>query len=376
MGSASGVALQCADVVKRYGNVEALAGLNLAVESGKILALLGPSGCGKTTALRLIAGFDRPDEGEISVSGRIVSSPTGSLPPEKRHIGMVFQEGALFPHLTVEQNVGYGLRKNSDRSQRITEALELIGLSGMRRRMPHELSGGQQQRVALGRALAPCPDILLLDEPFSNLDAKLREQLQHDLVAILRASGVSSVFVTHDQRAALTVGDEVAVMNQGKLEQIGPPSSVFQAPKTKFVAEFIGAVDFLPVEVDNGRMTSDLGSLHWNVEADGHPCSPAVPGSAFNSGELAGAALEMMVRPDCVECWPDENGTGVITGREFQGPFYLYGVRMPSGRELRSLMSHTIEFAIGARVTPRLRAGHRMLLFVNGALANAAVSIS
>ena len=353
-----------------------MAGLDLAVESGKILALLGPSGCGKTTALRLIAGFDRPDEGEISVAGRVVSSPTGSLPPERRHVGMVFQEGALFPHLTVEQNVGYGIRKDADRSQRISEALELIGLSEMRRRMPHELSGGQQQRVALGRALAPRPDILLLDEPFSNLDAKLREQLQQDVVAILHASGVTSVFVTHDQRAALTVGDEVAVMNQGRLEQIGPPPSVFQAPRTKFVAEFIGAVDFLPVEVDNGRMTSDLGDLHWNEETDGHSCSPTEPGDALNSRELVGAGVEMMVRPDCIECWADENGPGVITGREFQGPFFLYSVRMPSGRELRSLMSHTRELAIGALVTPRLRAGHRMRLFVNDALANAGVSIS
>lgn len=368
-----GIALRCARVVKRFGDVTAVAGLDLAVATGKILALLGPSGCGKTTALRLIAGFERPDAGEIAIGGRVVSSPAGSLPPEKRRIGMVFQEGALFPHLTVAQNVGYGLRKEAGREVSIAEALELVGLSAMRLRLPHELSGGQQQRVALGRALAPRPDLLLMDEPFSNLDAALREQLQRDVAEILRASRATAIFVTHDQAAALSVGDAVAVMRDGRLEQTGPPAAIFHAPQSSFVAQFTGAADFLPVRRENGRLNTELGPLaaggqdagQYGGLPDGRPDAspPAIPGYGDE------ARLELMLRPDCIECYPDVAGPGVITGREFQGAFYLYRVRLPSGREVRSLLSHIAEYPIGAAVSLRMRQGHRARLFVNGNLA-------
>ena len=372
--AAAAPALQCAGVVKRFGEVVAVAGLNLAVESGRILALLGPSGCGKTTALRLIAGFEQPDEGEIIVGGRVISSPTGSLPPEKRRIGMVFQEGALFPHLTVEQNIGYGLRKDNDRAGRVAEAMELVGLSGMRRRMPHELSGGQQQRVALGRALAPRPDILLLDEPFSNLDAKLRDQLQRDVVGILHASRVTAVFVTHDQQSALSVGDEVAVMEQGRLEQSGSPATVFHSPESKFVAQFIGSVDFIPVSFSEGRLTSDLGPLDWGGNDREHDACGTQDNSYPDVAayETDGSQVELMVRPDCLDCYLDDDGQGVIVEREFLGAFYLYRICLSSGLEVRSLLSHIAEYPVGARVSLRLREGHRARLFVNGKLAGAA----
>ena len=358
-GNAGGVALRCSGVTKWYGGVQAVSGLELTAESGQILALLGPSGCGKTTTLRLIAGFEQPDEGEISIDGRVVSSPSSSLPPERRRIGMVFQEGALFPHLTVEHNVAYGLRGEQGRSGRVEEALELVGLSAMRKRMPYELSGGQQQRVALGRALAPRPDILLMDEPFSNLDSKLAEQLRIDVASILRASGVTAVFVTHDQEAALQVGDQVALMNEGRVEQAGSPSGVFHSPVTKYAAEFLGTVDFLPVTFAAEEMVSELGPV----------AEPEVPGNVFASG--SSDILEIMVRPDCLECFLDEDGGAVVLDREFRGAFYLYRLMLSSGRQVRCLMSHVVELPVGSAVSVRLREGHQTRLFVNGLLADA-----
>ena len=352
----SGAALECSGLSKSFGSVQAVSRLDLAVTEGRILALLGPSGCGKTTTLRLIAGFEQPDEGEIRIGGRIVSTSTTVVPPEKRRFGMVFQEGALFPHLTVEQNVAYGLRKVSDHAGRVTDALELVGLCGMRRRLPHELSGGQQQRVALGRALAPRPELLLMDEPFSNLDANLAQQLRRDVAEIIRDSGVTTVFVTHDQDAALHVGDQVALMNQGKVEQVASPARIFHAPETRYAAEFLGSVDFLPVDVIDGRLTSELGPLgRVSVPADW-------------SGERDRPVLEFMIRPDCIECSLDPDGGAVIIDREFRGAFYLYRVRLASGTQVSCLMSHIAEFSVGDSVSVRLREGHRARLFANGRL--------
>ena len=352
-------ALECKDLVKTFNGVSAVSGLNLSIAKGEILALLGPSGCGKTTALRLIAGFESPDQGVIVIGGQTVNENSHTIPPEKRRVGMVFQEGALFPHLSVEQNIAYGLPKDTYREQRVTEVLDLVGLTAQKNRMPHELSGGQQQRVALGRALAPQPEILLLDEPFSNLDSNLREQVRRDVLAILKASQVTAIFVTHDQEEALFLGDVVAVMNDGQIEQTGSPEAIFHHPITKFVAQFIGMVDFLCAEEGDGELHTEVGTVPWPELESKIP---------QDSSTRSRDRIEVMVRPDCLECIPAEDGSGVVVDREFRGAFYLYRVELPSGSSVRCLLSHTSEYPIGSSVTVSLRDGHHLRPFIDDRL--------
>ena len=358
----SAPALELRGVVKGFGEESVIEGLDLVLEKGQVMALLGRSGCGKTTTLRLIAGFEDPGAGLVLMNGQTVSRPGESVPPENRQVGIVLQEGALFPHLTVEQNVAYGLPKEYSRGQggasrsrdnRINEVLTLVGMEQLSHRMPHELSGGQHQRVALARALAPGPRVLLLDEPFSNLDPRLREQVRRDVLEIVKDSGVSAIFVTHDQEEALFMGDVIAVMNQGVVEQVGRPEEIFHHPATRFVAEFIGLADFIPAWRDGDSLVTEVGSTQW-PDFDGH-----------HGGDGIDGRLEVMVRPDCLMCHASQEGQGVITQREFRGPFNLYHVALPSGHAIRCLLSHTETFTVGTTVLVGMRDGHALTPFIN-----------
>ncbi|MGH7304156.1 MAG: ABC transporter ATP-binding protein [Candidatus Rokuibacteriota bacterium] len=237
-------------LTKRYGDLAAVEGLSLEVQPGELVSLLGPSGCGKTTTLRLVAGFLPPETGEIWVGERCLSSPSSVVPPERRRMAMIFQSYALWPHMTVAQNVAYGLRFKSgvsraDRDRRVTEMLRVVQLAGFESRYPGELSGGQQQRVAVARALVVEPEILLLDEPLSNLDANLREEMRFEIRRLHEAFGITTLYVTHDQAEAMVISDRVAVLNRGRVEQVGTAEDLFRRPRTRFVAEFIGRTNLL-----------------------------------------------------------------------------------------------------------------------------------
>jgi iron(III) transport system ATP-binding protein len=303
---------------KAYGEVEAVAGLELEVAPGSICALLGPSGCGKTTTLRLIAGIERPDAGEIELGGRVLTGARSFVPPERRRIGMVFQDYALFPHLDVAGNVGYGLGRRPDR-RRVAEVLELVGLAGSARRPVHELSGGQQQRVALARALAPTPDLILLDEPFSNLDAGMRDRLRLEVRGILARAGVTALFVTHDQAEALSIAETVAVMRDGRAEQVGTPEEIYSRPASRWVARFLGEIEVVPGEASAGRVSCELGSL---------PAEHGISGP-----------VEVLIRPESVAIGlsgPQNGADAEVVGRRFFGHDQLIELRLASGRTIRS----------------------------------------
>jgi iron(III) transport system ATP-binding protein len=339
-------------VVRRFGAVSppAVSDVSLDVRPGEIISMLGPSGSGKTTVLRLVAGFERPDEGEVWIAGRKVAGGAAWIPPEARGVGMVFQDYALFPHLTVAENVAFGLHcvLTSERVPRTADTLRLVGMRDYAHRYPHELSGGQQQRVALARALAPQPFAVLLDEPFSNLDAHLRTQLRDEVRQILKHTGTSAIFVTHDQQEALLLGDRVGVMREGRLEQLDTPERIFHAPRTRFVAGFFGRADFIPATVASHGLATEVGVIPQRLPL----------------GE--GTAVEVMVRPDDVDIAAAGDGPGVIHRTVFQGGSVLYCVRLPSGRTVHSLQPHTRRIDTGARVRVSVDAGHALTCFHDG----------
>jgi iron(III) transport system ATP-binding protein len=305
--------------------------LSLRVAEGEILALLGPSGCGKTTTLRLIAGLETPDTGTITLRGRIVAGSGHAVPPEERGVGIVFQDYALFPHLSVRDNVGFGLPR-AGRRGRVDDVLALVGLEDLARRYPHELSGGQQQRVALARALAPAPALMLLDEPFSNLDADLRAQMRDEVERILRSSATTAVFVTHDQEEAFTLADRVGVLRAGHVEQIATPQQIYHRPATRFVASFVGAADFLPGLVTGLGIVTEVGTF-----PNREPLA-------------AGARVDVMLRPDDITFAPATDGPGTITHRHFRGSETVYCIRLPSGQRVHSSQPSASILPAGTRV--------------------------
>lgn len=407
------LALQCTHLRKSFGDVLAVDDVSLTVESGELLALLGPSGCGKTTVLRLIAGFETPDAGSIRIGGRTVVAADTLLPPERRNVGMVFQDYALFPHLTVRGNVRYGLTAGArpadarlhvgdqkrhdgkdteahpdtaatadaaasdaendsfrarlirlttgpwrsrpvlgmdrDTAARVDEALALVGLQALAGRYPHELSGGEAQRVALARALAPRPALILLDEPFSNLDSRLRASVRDEVRAILKRAGASAVFVTHDQEEAFSLADRVAVMWQGGIQQIGSPPEIYRRPASRLVAEFVGQADFLPGTIESDGIHTELGVLP----------PPADPPNTTD--------VDVMLRPETiavdavstVDAAPPKQPASPISevvGRHYYGHDQVIAVRLPSGRIVHVRLGSGDAFSPGDRVRLRVEA--------------------
>jgi iron(III) transport system ATP-binding protein len=333
---------------KSFGSVRAISNLNLSVEQGELLAVVGPSGCGKTTLLRLLAGFEHPDSGVIRLNGRVVTGEGLFVPPEKRGVGMVFQDYALFPHMTVSKNIGFGLNGRNGRDQTILKMLELVHLGGYQERYPHELSGGERQRVALARALAPQPGLVLLDEPFSNLDADRRLQMRADVRAILKEVGITSIFVTHDQAEALFMGDRMAVINKGQIEQIGTPEQVFHQPSTRFVAGFLGQTEFIPGILTSEGIWTEIGMLVQPVDLP------------------IGSRIEIALRADDVSFDIEDSGQDTIIGRNFEGALNVYQLGLPSGLILSSLQPHTCQIPVNTRVRVRLAPNHPLVCFSQG----------
>jgi iron(III) transport system ATP-binding protein len=325
-----------------------LVDISLTLATGELLALLGPSGCGKTSLLRSIAGFLTPQSGHIVIADRTVFGPRQWIPPERRHVGMVFQDYALFPHLTVLQNIAFGLQsKSGSRSrispfhcQRVEALLDLVGLDGYSNRFPHELSGGQQQRVALARALAPQPPLVLLDEPLSNLDSQIRLRLREQVQDILKLTGTAGIFVTHDQQEALAIADRVAVMQQGRLEQIGTPEEVYRHPASRFVAKFVTQANCLPAQRRGSGWVTEVG--YFEVLPSQIIASDQVPTS--------NCAGELMIREEDWRLQPCASASVMVKARRFLGREYRYRLETRSGQPLYARTPADTDLKVGTPV--------------------------
>jgi iron(III) transport system ATP-binding protein len=322
-------------VSKSFGPVHAVRDVSLEIERGELMAVLGPSGCGKTTLLRTIAGFERPDAGSVEVSDDVVAGPGRFVPPERRRIGMVFQDYALFPHLTVTANIAFGLanRPREHRDALTRRTLELVGLQHKAARHPHELSGGERQRVALARALAPEPAVVLLDEPFSNLDATLRAGLRREVELILRDAEATALLVTHDQEEALSLADRLAVMREGRIVQVGAPEEVYVRPASRWAAQFVGEVNVLAGVAHGRGVETELGLFDLRSPASG--------------------SVHVAVRPEQLELRADHDGNAEVVAREFRGHDVLYRLRHEGGRVVIVQLPSLQLYEVGARVFVR-----------------------
>ncbi|MCC0177455.1 ABC transporter ATP-binding protein [Waterburya agarophytonicola K14] len=355
------VILQLKNITKTYSNRSdngqtlVLDDVSLTLEHGELLGLLGPSGCGKTTLLRIIAGFESISQGVVEIAGKVVCTNCDFIAAEKRNTGMVFQDYALFPHLTVAENIAFGLKNQvkkhskgifsskkivNDRiRQRVVDVLELVGLTGLQKRYPHQLSGGQQQRISLARALAPQPALILLDEPLSNLDVQVRHRLRAEIRAILKAAGTSAIFVTHDREEALAISDKIAVMRNGKLEQVGTPEEIYLNPQSRFVAEFVTQANFVPAKRENQVWITELGEV-------------AIFNNATKTSDKEG---DLMLRQEDILLAPDLSSNIVVVDRQFLGREYDYCVETGSGKRIHARTDLSNAISVGTKVKLTLK---------------------
>ena len=344
--------LELLDVFQRYGDHVVVDGVSFALATGQIACLLGPSGCGKTTLLRCIAGFEDIAAGEIRVHGETVSTAKLRCPPEKRKIGMVFQDYALFPHLTVAGNVAFGLRQAEPEavSRRVNDLLETVGLAGLGDKFPHQLSGGQQQRVALARALAPQPQLILLDEPFSNLDVGLRERLSIEVREILKREGSTAILVTHDQHEAFAMADEIGVMSGGRIQQWDTPYNLYHQPANRFVADFVGQGVLLPGVVGEQRAVHTALGL---LQSD----SPIACSESCRSCQR-GCEVDVLLRPDDIIHDDQSSLRAEVVHKAFRGADIMYTLRLPSGESVLSLVPSHHNHALGESIGIRTDVTH------------------